>query len=84
MVGTANNRDGIGARVRAVAGDLVQTREIRRSYGYMGSNDVRLLLGLGRHSRLDSLVIRWPNGARQTLLDVEADQFLTVKEEADQ
>ena len=44
-VGTQSNRDGLGTKIRAVAGDLVQKREVRRSYGYMGSSDVRLTLG---------------------------------------
>ena len=80
--GTLSNREGIGARVRAVAGDLVQTREIRRGYGYMGSNDVRLHLGLGPRTRVDSLQIRWPSGIVQTLVDVPAGQFLNIEETA--
>ena len=80
VVGTASNRDGIGARVRAVAGDLVQTREIRRSYGYMGSNDVRLILGLGDHAQVDTLQVHWPSGVVQTLLGVEADQSIVIRE----
>jgi len=82
VVGVESNRDGLGARIRAVAGDLVQTREIRRSYGYMGSCDVRLILGLGEHSQVDSLEIRWPSGAVQTLLEVAADQKIVIREEA--
>ncbi len=79
-VGTRSNRDGIGARVRAVAGDLVQTREIRRGYGYMGSNDVRLLLGLGANTRVDTLEVRWPSGAVQVLADIAAGQTVVVRE----
>ena len=81
VVGTDSNREGIGARVRAVSGSLVQTREIRRSYGYMGSNAVQLTLGLGRNSAVDTLEVRWPSGRVQTLLDVPADQTLVVREE---
>lgn len=83
-VGTASNRDGLGARVRAVAGDLVQTREIRRSYGYMGSNDVRLILGLGNHAQVDTLQVYWPSGVVQTLLDVEADQSIVIRETSEE
>ena len=82
-IGTTSNREGVGARIRAVAGDLVQTREIRRSYGYMGSNDVRLILGLGHRTRVDTLQIRWPSGAVQTLLGIAADQTIVIQEEAD-
>jgi enediyne biosynthesis protein E4 len=81
-IGTQGNREAIGARVRAVAGDLVQTREIRRAYGYMGSNDVRLTLGLGRHTAVDTLEIRWPGGRLQRLTDIEADRFIVVEEDA--
>jgi len=80
LIGTSSNRDGLGARVRAVAGSLVQTREIRRSHGYMGSSDVRLLLGLGSQSRVDTLHINWPSGTQQTLVDIESNQYLIVRE----
>ena len=79
-VGTRSNRDAIGARLRAVAGDLVLTREVRRSHGYMGSSDVRVHFGLGRRSRVDTLSVRWPTGVVQRLRDLEADQFLRVEE----
>ena len=78
--GASANLEGLGARVRAVAGDLVQTREVRRGYGYMGSNDGRLHLGLGQQARVDSLVIRWPTGTVQTLTDLETNCFLRVAE----
>ncbi|MYK40490.1 MAG: hypothetical protein F4049_09765, partial [Gemmatimonadetes bacterium] len=79
-VGTQSNRDGLGTKIRAVAGDLVQKREIRRSYGYLGSSDVRLTLGLGRHARVDSLQVFWPSGAVQILLNVAANQHIVIEE----
>ena len=78
--GRRRNRQGIGAKVRAVAGDLVQMREIRANYGYMGSSDSRLTLGLGQHAVVDTLQVTWPGGAMQTLVNVAADQSLTVVE----
>ena len=80
--GTVSNRDGIGAQVRVVAGDLVQTRQLRRSYGYMGSNDVRLHIGLASHAQADSILIRWPSGTRQTVLDIAANQQFDIVEVA--
>jgi len=79
-VGRVSNRDGIGARVRAVSGDLVQMREIRSSYGYMGSNEVQLTLGLGKYAVVDTLSVSWPSGIVQTLLAVEANQTLQISE----
>lgn len=78
--GAGGNTEGLGARVRAVSGDLVQTREVRRGYGYMGSNDGRLLIGLGQRDRLDSLTVRWPTGQVQCLTDLAVDRTLQVVE----
>jgi hypothetical protein len=82
--GRRRNRKGIGAKVRAVAGDLVQMREIRANYGYMGSSDSRLTLGLGQHAVVDTLQVTWPSGAMQTLVNIAADQSLTVVEAPEQ
>ena len=66
--------------MRAVSGDLVQMREIRSSYGYMGSNEVQLTLGLGKYAVVDTLSVSWPSGIVQTLLAVEANQTLQISE----
>lgn len=80
-VGRRSNRDGIGARIQVATGELVQMKEARRSYGYLSSNDPRVLFGLGTNDRVDRLVIRWPRGGEQVLEDVEADQILTIYED---
>lgn len=79
-IGSQSNRDGIGARLRAVAGDLVQVREVRRSHGYMGSSDVRVHFGLGEADRIDSLQIRWPSGIHQSLVNLPAGGTLVIEE----
>lgn len=79
-VGTKSNRDGIGAKIKLTSGDLVQVREVRSSYGYLGSSDLRVYFGLGRRKKVDRIEIRWPSGQVQVLEDVEVDQFLTVRE----
>ena len=79
-VGTRSNRDGIGARIRVVAGNLVQTREVRHSYGYMCANDPRVLFGLGGGGQVERVEIRWPSGMVQVFEEVEAGQLLTVRE----
>jgi len=80
LVGTASNRDGFGARVEATAGDLRQIVENVPQSGYLSQNDPRPHFGLGTHSEVDTLTIRWPSGTVQTLEHVKADQILTVTE----
>ena len=46
---------------------------------FYSSNDPRLHFGLGKAETAD-LEIRWPNGARETLAAVPADQLIVVRE----
>lgn len=80
LVGTTSNRDGIGAKVRVVAGDLVQVAHKISSSGYLSQNDPRLHFGLGAASQADSIEIVWPSGKKQTLRNVPAGQFITATE----
>jgi hypothetical protein len=73
--GTRSNRDGFGARVRVNG----QTRFASAAGSYVSSSDKRLHFGLGS-AESAKIEIAWPSGARQTLNDVHADQFLEVRE----
>lgn len=82
LVGTRSNRDGFGARLEAVAGDLKQMVEKVSESGYLSQSDPRPHFGLGAHSEVDKLTIHWPSGTVQVLEHVRADQILTVTEPA--
>lgn len=79
-VGTQSNRGGIGARVTVVAGPTKQVAGVTAGLNYLSHNDLRVHFGLGEHTQVDRLEIRWPSGTIQTLRDVKADQILTVTE----
>ncbi len=83
LTGTKSNRDAFGARIEAVAGDLHQVVENFPQSGYLSQNDPRPHFGLGVHSEVDLLTIRWPSGTVQTLQHVKADQILKVTEPFD-
>ncbi len=80
LTGTKSNRDGFGARIEAVAGDLRQMVENVPQSGYLSQNDPRPHFGLGSHTEVDQLTIHWPSGTVQTLEHVKADQILAVTE----
>lgn len=67
LEGTTANRDGYGARVKIVSGDLVQYREHTSSHGYNSGNDPRLLFGLGDNDSIDLIEVTWPGGQKQVL-----------------
>ena len=83
--GSGSNADGIGARVRlrAAGSDVVQVREVKAGSSYLSTHAVELEFGLGAASAVDEIEIRWPSGRVQTLIDVPANQTLTVEEPAE-
>ncbi len=79
-VGTVSNRDGVGARVRVVAGDLTQVDQVTTAGSYLSQGDLRLSFGLGRHATVDTVEVRWPSGAIDRLGPVAVDQIITITE----
>ena len=80
-VGTISNRDGIGARVTVTVGSQLQTQEVHTGKSYLCSHDPRLFFGLGEHTTIDRLEIRWPSGGVQVIERIAANQELVVVED---
>jgi hypothetical protein len=74
------NRDAVGARVKVVAGDLVQVAEVHSGRGYQSHFGTRLHFGLGGRDRIDRIEVRWPGGAVETFSEVPVDRLLTLTE----
>lgn len=80
LVGTTSNRDGIGARITLRAGNHKHVEYAAGGRSYQAAHDPRIHFGLGPHTTVDSLEIRWPSGAVQELKKIPADQFIKIKE----
>lgn len=80
LEGTRGNRNGYGALLTLVAGDLTLHAEARCPTGFLTQSDARPHFGLGPRAMIDRLEIRWPGGQVQVLTDVAADQILKIKE----
>lgn len=80
LAGADGNPNGIGARVTAHSGDLVQTRELRGSRSYLSQSQLQVSLGLGHRSQLDSIEVRWPSGRIEQFGPFAADQTLVLTE----
>jgi enediyne biosynthesis protein E4 len=80
-IGARSNRDGIGARVRVRAGGRDQIREVKTSGSYASASDPRVHFGLGAASKIESLEVKWPSGAKQVFTDVPEDRIVVVHEE---
>ncbi|HYY59391.1 MAG TPA: CRTAC1 family protein [Pyrinomonadaceae bacterium] len=79
-VGVKSNRDGIGARVKIVSGDLTQMDEVRSGGSYISQSDLRLHFGLEKRTKIDLIEIRWPGGMIDRITNAQVNKILTVKE----
>jgi hypothetical protein len=82
--GVDTNRDGVGARVKVVAGDLVQVDEVHSGRGYQSHYGTRLHFGLGKRDRVDRIEVRWIGRGIDVVEDVAADQLLVIVEGSNQ
>ncbi|GAA3756416.1 CRTAC1 family protein [Terriglobus aquaticus] len=80
LVGTRSNRDAIGARVTVRASDRTWVDEVRSGSSYSSSSDLRLHFGLGSHNRIESVLVRWPNGESETFADPAVDGIRELRE----
>jgi hypothetical protein len=80
LAGTKSNRLALNARIKAVAGELIQVDEVRSGGSYLSQNDLRIHFGLGAHDHLDRAEILWPSGKTESLANLAVDRFYAVKE----
>ncbi len=80
--GKTTNRDGVGARVTVVAGDLTQIDELHSGRGYQSHYGMRLHFGLGKHKKVDRIEVRWIGGGTDVLRDMAVDRLITITEGA--
>jgi hypothetical protein len=80
LCGVKTNRDGVGAHVKVVAGDLVQMAEVHSGRGYQSHFGSRLHFGLGKRDPIDRIEVRWIGGGVDVLENVPADRLLTICE----
>jgi enediyne biosynthesis protein E4 len=80
LIGVKSNRDGVGARVKVTAGDLVQYDQKKGGMSYQSAQDPRLHFGLGTRTNIDSIEIIWPSGIVTQLTNLKSDQIIAVKE----
>jgi hypothetical protein len=72
--GAAKNTFGIGATVRAYVGGQTLYAEHMPMRGFQSSMDYKMILGTGQHATIDSLSVTWPDGKKEILKNVKADQ----------
>ncbi len=84
LVGKKANIAAIGARVSYQAGDLKRSHMKVGGGSYLSSHDPRMVLGLGKHSKVDWLEVTWPqpSGLKQRFTTLPIDRYITITEGA--
>jgi hypothetical protein len=80
LIGTKSNRDGIGSVLKLTGDGFVRVDQAKGGTSYMSASDPRIHFGLGKHTKIDSLVITWPSGQVDKLTNVPVDKIIAVKE----
>ncbi|MFQ5877982.1 MAG: CRTAC1 family protein [Acidobacteriota bacterium] len=86
LVGTASNRDAIGAvaRLRSADGELLGTRTVRSAASYASQSEMVLTFGLGPAGRdggpPPDLEVAWPSGATQVFRSLAPGRVHVLEE----
>lgn len=80
LKGEDGNTNAIGTRISVSIEDKIFVLEHLPMRGFQSTIDNRPLMGIGNNTRVDSIEVRWPSGKITKLVDVAADQELTLLE----
>ncbi len=72
LVGTKSNRDGIGATIHIVSGGINQSRMVKSGSSYLSQSELPVTFGLGKHDRVERIVIIWPSGRTEEFKNLAA------------
>ena len=78
--GIDKNKFAVGAKIKLYYADNNVVQELIPSRGFQSSMDYTMSIGLGKHSKIDSLRVIWPNDFTQKLTNIEGNQTLILKQ----
>jgi hypothetical protein len=80
LQGVISNRNAIGARIEIYGAWGVQVREVRSGESYGIMNSMIQYFGLGTATEIDSVVVNWPSGIKQTETGINPNSTLQLIE----
>ncbi|HJZ78516.1 MAG TPA: CRTAC1 family protein [Vicinamibacterales bacterium] len=78
LTGTHANRDAIGSTVEILTGNETLRRTVMPGRGYLSQSELPLTIGLGDHSSVDKVRIRWADGSLQEVDRVAVDSTTRI------
>ena len=80
LQGVTSNSNGIGARLELYGSWGKQIREVRAGESYGIMNSLRQHFGIGTATAITKLVVRWPSGTVDVLVNPAINQLTTLTE----
>jgi hypothetical protein len=80
LKGIQSNSNGIGARVEIYGAWGKQIRDVRSGDGFRNMSTLNTHFGLGTETQITQVVIIWPSGVIDTIVNPTSNQALTVIE----
>ena len=78
--GIQSNRNGIGARVEIYGAWGKQIRDVQSGTGFQNMSKITAHFGIGQQTVIDQVIIRWPSGVVDTIVNPTSNQSLLVVE----
>ena len=78
--GVTSNRDGVGARVRVLAGGQAQIAEVHSGRAYQSHFGTRLHFGIGECRLVDSVEVKWPGGEMELFSEIPANSQVNLRQ----
>ena len=79
LKGDSANKGGLGTWVEIYHNGKQQVAEYSPYRGYLSTVDPVIHFGLGKDSLIDSILVKWPGGKKQTLRSVSVNQKLAIE-----
>jgi hypothetical protein len=80
LKGKGKNTFAIGGKIEVYKDKQIFYREVVPSRGFQSSVDYRQIIGLGKITQLDSMVIMWPDRTITKLIHPEINKTITIEE----
>ncbi|WP_415060644.1 FG-GAP-like repeat-containing protein [Flavobacterium sp.] len=80
LQGIQSNRNGIGARIEIYGAWGKQIRDARSGDGFEYMSSLNVHFGIGQATAIDQVIIRWPSGIVDTIVNPDPNQAILVVE----
>ncbi|WP_274474941.1 FG-GAP-like repeat-containing protein [Mangrovimonas aestuarii] len=79
-IGTLSNKNGIGARIELYTAGGTQIRDVRSGDGFRYMSTLNTHFGLGSQTAITNIVVYWPSGTVDNILNPSINSVLTITE----